>query len=100
MTPTSPDGGKDNAVPFDLARCEFTWGGTRFKVVFAPSADMRRLGETLPPAESMAFVYPNIYGGGLFQVEVRPESLPLDARGVVPLNGHAKQPAECPVVAQ
>lgn len=95
MTPQPPNvvGNTDDAVPFDLARCEFAYGGARFKVVFAPSAEIRNLQETLPPSEWMELVYANLYGRGLFQVQIRPEPLPLDPGGEVPLDGQPQHPA-------
>lgn len=88
------------AVPFDLARCEFYYNGTKFRIVFAPNADVTRLNETLPPADWMELIYVNEYGSGVFQVQTCPADSSLKAGCVIAGVGLAQEPVEGPLAAE
>ena len=92
--------GSSASVPFDLARCEFYYNGTKFRIVFAPSADVTRLNETLPPADWMELIYANEYGRGVFQVQTRPADSSLKAGCMIAGCGLAEKPVEGPVESQ
>lgn len=96
MTHTSPasvNRSSTDVVIDDLARCEFHFGGAKIRVIFAPSAEISRLNETLPPSDWMELIYANLDGPGLFQVQIRPESRPADSGAEIALDGQSEHSA-------